>query len=150
MPHGADTRVPQRPSHQPLILLVEDYSDAIEIYSASLQFHGFRVVTATRAEDALSFVQSSPPDLIVMDVGLPDVNGWEATRELKGNQATRHIPIVILTGYVFGEARQRAAECGCDAFLNKPCIPDELVRTIRRLLREAAARDAKSKRDSGE
>jgi two-component system, cell cycle response regulator DivK len=149
MPHGADQRVPQRPSTQPLILLVEEYSDAIEIYSASLQFHGFRVVAARRVVDALSFVESSPPDLIVMDVGLPDASAWDATRELKGNVATRHIPIVILTGHVFGEARQRAAECGCDAFLNKPCIPDELVRTIRKLLREAAARDAKSKPDSG-
>ena len=130
---------------QPLILLVEDYSDAVEIYSASLEFHGFRVVAATRAADALAFVQSSPPDLIIMDVGLPDVSGWEATRALKADEATRHIPIVILTGYVFGEARQRAAECGCDAFLYKPCIPNELVRTIRRLLKEAAARGVKKR-----
>ena len=133
------------PVRQPLILLVEDYSDAIEIYSASLEFHGFRVVAATRAADALSFVQSTPPDLIVMDVGLPDITGWDLTRTLKADEATRHIPVVILTGHVFGGARERARESGCDAFLTKPCVPDELIRTVKNLLRGAAAARAHKK-----
>jgi CheY-like chemotaxis protein len=126
-----------RRSAPPLILLVEDYSDAIEIYTASLEFHGFRALAARRGADALSFIHAAPPDLIVMDVALPDMTGWDLTRLLKANESTRHIPVVILTGHVFSEARQRAYESGCDAYLTKPCVPDQLIRTVRKLLKSA-------------
>lgn len=96
---------------RPLVLIVEDYADTVEIYSACLQFEGFRVVATERAEEALQFVQACPRNLIVMDVGLPGMTGWEATGKLKADQATRHIPVLIVTGHVFDEAPKRAAAC---------------------------------------
>ena len=75
------------------------------------------------------------PDVIVLDLGLPVIDGWEVARRLKGNQATKTIPLVALTGHVTREARERALAAGIDEFCSKPCLPSDLIATIRRHLR---------------
>jgi two-component system cell cycle response regulator DivK len=119
---------------QPLVLVVEDYQDAREMYAAYLQFSGFEVAEAANGVDAVAKTRELLPDIVLMDLALPQMDGWEATRRLKGDPATRHIPIVALTGHALAGHAEGAKQAGCDAFVTKPCLPDALVAEIRRLL----------------
>jgi two-component system, cell cycle response regulator DivK len=118
----------------PLVLVVEDYQDAREMYVAYLQFSGYRVAEATNGEEAIERAQALLPDIILMDLALPRMDGWEATRRLKADERTRHIPVVALTGHALAGHADGAREAGCDAFVTKPCLPDELVAEIKRML----------------
>jgi CheY-like chemotaxis protein len=122
------------PRTQPLVLVVEDYQDAREMYAAYLQFSGFDVAEATNGEEAIEKAIDLVPDIVLMDLALPRMDGWEATRRLKGDERTRHIPIVALTGHALAGHAEGARQAGCDAFVTKPCLPDALVAEIRRLL----------------
>jgi CheY-like chemotaxis protein len=118
----------------PLILVVDDYDDAREMYSEYLQFCGFRVAEARNGNEALEQAFSLKPDLILMDLSLPGMDGWEATRQLKADDRTRHIPIVALTGHALAGASEGSRKAGCDSFVTKPCLPDDLVVEVRRML----------------
>jgi two-component system, cell cycle response regulator DivK len=119
---------------QPLVLVVEDYQDAREMYAAYLQFSGFTVAEAGNGIEAVDKAHELMPDIVLMDLALPRMDGWEATRRLKGDPRTRHIPIVALTGHALAGYAEGAREAGCDAFVTKPCLPDALVAEIKRLL----------------
>ena len=119
---------------QPLVLVVEDYQDAREMYAAYLQFSGFDVAEAGNGVEAIEKTTALLPDIVLMDLALPRMDGWEATRRLKSDPRTRHIPIVALTGHALAGHAEGAREAGCDAFVTKPCLPDALVAEIRRLL----------------
>jgi two-component system, cell cycle response regulator DivK len=119
---------------QPLVLVVEDYQDAREMYAAYLQFSGFDVAEATNGLEAIEKAQELLPDIILMDLALPRLDGWEATRRLKKDAQTRDIPIVALTGHALPGHAEGAQQAGCDAFVTKPCLPDALVAEIKRLL----------------
>jgi CheY-like chemotaxis protein len=119
---------------QPLVLVVEDYPDAREMYVAYLQFSGFEVAEATNGVEAIEMTEALMPDIVLMDLALPKVDGWEATRRLKASPRTRHIPIVALTGHALAGHAEGARQAGCDAFVTKPCLPDALVAEIKRLL----------------
>jgi len=114
----------------PLVLLVEDFDDAREMYSDYLEFSGFRVVSAADAVLGLNMADELQPSIILMDAALPGLSGWDAIAELKGNSRTRHIPVLMLTGHVLGDARDRALKAGAEGFIPKPCLPDELTRQI--------------------
>ena len=118
----------------PLILVVDDYQDAREMYAEYLQFSGFRVAEARNGNEAVAQARSLTPDLILMDLSLPGMDGWEATRVLKADEATKHIPIVALTGHALAGASEGARKAGCDSFVTKPCLPDDLVVEVRRML----------------
>jgi CheY-like chemotaxis protein len=118
----------------PLILVVDDYHDAREMYSEYLQFSGFRVAEARNGSEAVQQAFALMPDLILMDLSLPGMDGWEATRRLKADEKTRHIPIVALTGHALAGASDGARRAGCDSFVTKPCLPDDLVVEVRRML----------------
>lgn len=118
----------------PLVLVVEDYQDAREMYAAYLQFSGYRVAEATNGLEAIEQATHLLPDIILMDLALPKMDGWEATRRLKMNDKTRHIPIVALTGHALAGHAEGARQAGCDSFVTKPCLPDALVAEIRRML----------------
>jgi CheY-like chemotaxis protein len=121
-------------AHGPLVLVVEDYEDAREMYTAYLQFSGFRVAEATNGYEAIDKARELMPDIILMDLALPKMDGWEATRRLKLDERTRDIPVVALTGHALAGHEEGAREAGCDAFVTKPCLPDALVAEIRRML----------------
>jgi two-component system cell cycle response regulator DivK len=121
-------------STEPLVLVVEDYVDAREMYAAYLRFAGFRVAEATDGAEAIERTLELQPDIILMDLALPRMDGWEATRRLKIDQRTRRIPIVALTGHALPGHAAGARHAGCDAFVTKPCLPDALVAEIRRVL----------------
>ena len=118
----------------PLILVVDDYQDAREMYAEYLQFSGFRVAEARNGNEALEQAFALKPDLILMDLSLPVMDGWEATRRLKSNDRTRDIPVVALTGHALSGHSDRARAAGCDSFVTKPCLPDDLVVEVRRML----------------
>ena len=121
---------------KPLVLVVEDYQDAREMYAAYLQFSGFRVAEATNGIEAIERTLELMPDIILMDLALPRMDGWEATRRLKMDERTRHIPIVALTGHALAGHAEGARQAGCDSFVTKPCLPDALVAEIQRMLGE--------------
>ena len=118
----------------PLVLVVEDYQDAREMYAAYLSFSGYRVAEATNGLEAIEKTIALLPDIILMDLALPRMDGWEATKRLKLDPRTRHIPIVALTGHALAGHAEGARLAGCDAFVTKPCLPDQLVAEIQRML----------------
>jgi two-component system cell cycle response regulator DivK len=118
----------------PLILVVDDYQDAREMYAEYLQFSGFRVAEARNGNEAVAQAFSLRPYLILMDLSLPGMDGWEATRVLKADERTKHIPVVALTGHALAGASEGARKAGCDSFVTKPCLPDDLVVEVRRML----------------
>ena len=119
---------------QALVLVVEDYQDAREMYAAYLQFSGYRVAEATNGLEAIEKALELMPDIILMDLALPKMDGWEATRRLKSDDRTKHIPIVALTGHALAGHAEGARQAGCDSFVTKPCLPDALVAEIQRML----------------
>jgi two-component system, cell cycle response regulator DivK len=123
-----------------LILVVDDFEDNREMYTQYLRFNGYRVAEAVDGLDALTKAAALLPDLIVMDLSLPRLDGWEATRRLKKDPATSHIPVVALTGHALAGHEEGAREAGCDSFVTKPCIPADLEAEIRRVLGKQGAR----------
>ncbi len=119
---------------QPLILLAEDFEDARELYRDYLEYSGFTVETATNGREAIDQALALQPDIILMDASMPVLDGWQATRELKNNPTTKHIPILALTAHAFDDARREAKDVGCDGFVTKPCLPDDLVTKVRAFL----------------
>jgi CheY-like chemotaxis protein len=118
----------------PLVLLVDDAEDNREVYEQFLTFSGFRVEIAVDGLDAIEKAKALKPDVIVMDLSLPRLDGWEATRRLKHSAETRHIPVIALTGHAVSESKRKALDAGCSGYLTKPCLPEILVSEIRRLV----------------
>jgi CheY-like chemotaxis protein len=119
---------------EPLVLLVDDAEDNREVYAQFLAFAGFRVDFAVDGIEAVEKAAALRPDVIVMDLSLPRMDGWEATRRIKSAPETRDIPVIALTGHAVTESKRKAQEVGCAGYLTKPCLPDVLVSEIRRLV----------------
>jgi two-component system cell cycle response regulator DivK len=114
------------------VLLVDDEADNREVYAQYLTYSGCRVETAADGEEALAKVADLQPRVIIMDMALPRLDGWEATRRLKADPATRHIPVLALSAHVLPELKRKALEAGVDAYLIKPLAPGDLLEAIRR------------------
>lgn len=121
------------------VLLVEDNEDNLVIYTTILRFGGYRVVQARDGRAALDAARTVAPDLILMDVSIPYVDGLEVTRRLKSDPATRPIPIIALTAHALPSDRDRAFEAGCDGYISKPAEPRAILAAVRRKLGEAEA-----------
>jgi two-component system, cell cycle response regulator DivK len=126
--------MPAPDGDQPLVLLVDDSEDNREVYAQYLAFSGFRVEIAVDGVEAVEKASLLHPDVIVMDLSLPRLDGWEATRQIKSAPATSGIPVIALTGHAVSESKRRALDVGCSGYLTKPCLPDILVSEIRRLV----------------
>jgi two-component system cell cycle response regulator DivK len=122
----------------PLILVVDDFQDNREMYAEFLLFSGFRVIEAKNGLEAIEQAFANLPDVIIMDLSLPVMDGWEATRKLKADRRTKGIPVIALTGHALHGHSKGALDAGCDAFVAKPCLPDQLVTEIRRMLAPTA------------
>jgi two-component system cell cycle response regulator DivK len=116
------------------ILLVEDNADNQEIYRLILTHHGFAVLQAWDGECGVRMARHHSPDLILMDLTMPLIDGLEATRMLKADPATSRIPIIALTAHAEHEDRAAAEEAGCVSFLSKPAAPNEVAGEVRRVL----------------
>ncbi len=133
-PEFGSSRMPDI-SRRPLILLVEDYDDAREMYRDYLEYAGFQVETARDGHEALTKARASNPDLVLMDLSMPGLDGWEATRLLKTDPATSHLTVVALSAHALPAEGDRAKRAGCDGFIAKPCLPHELVEQMAAYLR---------------
>ena len=120
----------------PKILLVEDNEMNRDMLSRRLQRKGYSVVTAEDGEKGLLLARSEAPDLVLMDISLPAMDGWEVTRLLKANQSTRHIPIIALTAHAMVSDREKAIDAGCDDYDTKPVDFGRLSEKIENLLLE--------------
>ena len=116
------------------MLIVEDNEDNRMIYSMVLEHAGFRVLQAVTGLEGVEQARRARPDLILMDVALPILDGWEATRRLKRDPETRRIPVIALTAHALTTDRDKAAEAGCDAYLAKPIEPKAVLAEVRRFL----------------
>jgi CheY-like chemotaxis protein len=124
---------------RPLVLVVDDFADNREMYSEYLSFSGYDVIEAQNGKEAIDAARARLPDIIIMDLSLPVMDGWEATRTLKADELTRRIPVVALTGHALEGHSRGAKDAGCDSFLAKPCLPEQLVAEIKRMLETGVA-----------
>jgi two-component system, cell cycle response regulator DivK len=127
-----------------VILLVEDFVDARDMYREYLEFSGFTVETACDGHEAIVKARRHNPDLILMDLSLPGLDGWEATRRLRADPATEHLTIVALSAHALAADWERARVAGCDGFIAKPCLPQDLVDEMAGYLKTARAAAAPS------
>jgi two-component system cell cycle response regulator DivK len=104
------------------------------MYAEQFLLSGFDVIEAGNGADAIRHTTEHFPDVVLMDLGLPVIDGWEATRQIKNDARTAHIPIVALTAHSAASELERATGAGCDWFVPKPCPPDALIVEIRRVL----------------
>ena len=116
------------------ILVVEDQEDNRQILRDLLSTADIEITEAENGEQALAAVAKQRPDLILMDIQLPVMDGYEATRRIKGNPATKDIPIIVVTSYALSGDEARAREAGCDDYVTKPYSPRALLAKIREYL----------------
>ena len=117
------------------VLYVEDNDDNVYMLKMRLELLGdFEVLTAENGERGCEVAASEQPDIILMDLEMPIIDGWEATRRLKGNPQTRSIPVIALSAHALAGEREKALAAGCDEFDTKPIEFDRLVATLRRIL----------------
>lgn len=124
----------------PLVLVVEDDSDTRFLYAAYFLLQGWKVQVAEDGEIAIERAIESRPDIIVMDLHMPHLDGWKATRRLKKDQRTSDIPVVACTAHAFGRPVEDALEAGCDAYIVKPSLPEDLFREVKAVLARSARR----------
>jgi two-component system, cell cycle response regulator DivK len=116
------------------VLVADDTRDARELYGLYLSHHGFSVELASDGIAAVDMAIQLQPDVIVMDLSMPNLDGITATQRLKAHPRTRHIPVILLTGYPYKAIQHGALEGGVDVFLTKPCLPEDLETHVRLLL----------------
>jgi CheY-like chemotaxis protein len=140
-PEAESSRSPAAGPHKKRVLVVDDFDDAREMYAEYLEFAGFQVDTARNGVEAVEKAQEGTPDIILMDLSLPVMDGWEATRRIKQDARTRDIPVMALSGHVFAGNAEQAKDAGADDFVAKPCLPQDLENKIRNMLRPSKVKD---------
>jgi two-component system cell cycle response regulator DivK len=116
------------------VLLVEDNEDNRTVYRTILEHFGYQVIEARNGEDGIRMAREDHPDLILMDISIPLIDGWEATKILKADPATSTIPIIALTAHALATDRAKAQEVGCDGYLAKPCEPRRVVAEVEKFI----------------
>jgi two-component system cell cycle response regulator DivK len=116
------------------ILIVEDQEDNRKILRDLLTSVGYELVEATTGEEGVALAETARPDLILMDIQLPGLDGYEATRRIKANPALRQIPVIAVTSYALSGDEVKAREAGCDAYVSKPFSPRALLAKVREFL----------------
>jgi CheY-like chemotaxis protein len=114
------------------VLIAEDQLEVRAISTAYLEHQGYRVVATDNGADAIRRARELHPDVILMDISMPGLDGLNATAELKADPSTRDIPIIIVTAHPYGSVGRRARDAGCDGWLNKPCDPRRLLQEVQR------------------
>lgn len=112
------------------ILVVEDNEDNLTVLCDELEYVGYEVISAANGEEAIEKTFTERPDLILMDISIPVIDGWEATRRLKADPKTENIPIIALTAHAMAGDAEKAKAAGCDGYIAKPCTPDEVAAKV--------------------
>jgi two-component system cell cycle response regulator DivK len=114
-----------------LVLLVDDVSDNTDMYAQYLEFEGYQVEVASNGDEGVKMARDLQPAVIVMDLSMPTLDGWAATRAIKADPTTRHIPVIVLTAHAMHGVAETAIAAGADAYFAKPYSPEELEAAIR-------------------
>ncbi len=128
----------------PKILIVEDNELSRDMLSRRLRRKGFEVLVATDGQEGIAMAQRELPDLVLMDLSLPDLDGWEATRRLKKDAKTQHIPVIALTAHAMSGDREKAIDAGCDEYDTKPIDLRRLLSKMVRFVEDPEAGGEKS------
>ncbi len=123
-----------RTSPRGILPIADDIADTRSLYCLYLTYRGFKVLTAKDGETAVEMALRHRPDVVIMDLAMPRLDGVAATRRLKGDARTRHTPIIILTAHPLKAVQQGALQAGVDGFLTKPCLPEELEQHVQQLI----------------
>jgi CheY-like chemotaxis protein len=123
----------------PLIVLADDSADTREMYRQFFAFVGFDVETAATGREVLDKVRCLAPDIFILDLSMPDLDGWAVCRTLKADPQTKTIPIIVLTGHTLDGAEASAKAAGANYYLMKPCLPEELADAVRSVLSARSA-----------
>lgn len=119
----------------PRILVVDDAEDTRILYASYLSYAGLIVEEANDGEEALALIAKTPPDLVIMDLAMPRMDGWESTRLIKSNPRTQAIRVIVVTSNAMPDQLARARAAGADEVLTKPCLPETLLGSVREVLR---------------
>jgi CheY-like chemotaxis protein len=133
-PYRPGGRRPRERRRQRSVLVVDDLADQRELYAGFLRYLGYRVVLAASGVEAIAKAVEARPDIVIMDLAMPGLDGFEATRVLKAISVTKRIPVVALTAHAEHLPFEWATLAGCDAYLRKPLLPGDLAAEIDRLL----------------
>lgn len=133
----------------PRVLVVDDDPVIRGLLEVNLQLEGYEVGLAVDGSDALAQVAAKHPDLVLLDIMMPGIDGWEVAQRLKGDSDTAHIPVAFLTARAMGADVKRGTDLGADAYVTKPFDPEELLELVDRLVTSGAA-GAKEQADASE
>lgn len=117
------------------VLLVEDNVDNREVIRTVLIHYGYEVVEAVDGEDGVEKARQERPDIILMDLSLPKMDGWEATKRIKADDELKHIPVIAITAHAMSGDEENALEHGCDGYLAKPCTPGSVIDIVKKYLK---------------
>ena len=120
---------------KPKILYIEDNFDNMTLVKRVLEIEGYEVIPAETGQEGLAKAYQSDPDIIITDINLPDIDGYEVTDTLKKNQGTAHIPVIAMTANVMQKDRENVFQAGCDGYISKPIDVDELPGQIENFLK---------------
>jgi CheY-like chemotaxis protein len=121
------------------VLVVEDLRDQAELWADVCAEAGLNAMTASNGAQGYRRARETQPAVVLLDLNLPDIDGWEVCRSLKTDDRTKHIPVVILTARDEPHGARRAEQLGCAAYLKKPCAPPDLVSVLKRVIEEQEA-----------
>lgn len=124
---------------KPRVLIVEDNVDNFELVRFLLERAGYQVLSAANGVEGVETTKREQPDLVLMDLSMPEMDGWKATAHLKSDEATRHIPVLALTAHTLPGDRKRAIDAGCDGYISKPINVASFDKLVATLVRQARA-----------
>lgn len=127
-------------AHSGSILLVDDFEDGLEMYAQYLAYRGYRVIPARNGKEAIQLARLHRPDVILLDIRMPGMTGTDVMRALRTDYSFAHVPIIALTAQALDKERVAALDAGFDDLIPKPCIPDQLVLAVERILATGRAR----------
>lgn len=120
--------------HRPRVVVVDDVEDNRDVYAVYFEHAGFEVEQASNGEEALACIARHTSDAVIMDLSMPGMDGWEATRLIKSNPRTRNVVVVVVTGHATADDMQCARAAGADDVCTKPCLPDALLARVKALV----------------
>lgn len=124
---------------KPRVLIVEDNVDNFELVRFLLERAGYEVLSAVNGVEGVESARREQPDLVLMDLSMPEMDGWKATAQMKAEEMTRHIPVLALTAHTLPSERKRAIDAGCDGYISKPINVASFEKLVSTLLRNARA-----------
>lgn len=124
---------------KPRVLIVEDNADNFELVRFLLERAGYQVLSAINGAEGVEAAKREQPDLVLMDLSMPEMDGWKATAQMKAENTTRHIPVLALTAHTLPGDRKRALDAGCDGYISKPINVASFDKLVATLLRHARA-----------